>query len=98
MAVKDTLAAFYETRVSLEDTKAWFKSLINMENRYFDSTSKYYSLRDQVHKAEYQSLKKTATDHIGDHPLKYKKWGNGRQIMSTFLMFQKTQFFLFSAK
>ena len=65
MAVKDTLTAFHETRVSLEDTKAWFKSLINMENRYFDATSNFNSLRDQVHKAEYQHLKKTATNHIG---------------------------------
>jgi len=70
MAVKDTLAAFYETRVALEDTKAWFKRLINMENRYFDSTSNYNSLRDEVHKAEYHHLQQTATNHIGKFTFK----------------------------
>jgi hypothetical protein len=64
LATKDTLAGYYETRVSLEDTKAWTNRIITMENKYYDKTTQYYILRDEAHKAEYNTLQKEATDHI----------------------------------
>ena len=33
MAVKNALAGFFETRVALQDTKAWFDRLMVMEQR-----------------------------------------------------------------
>ena len=65
MAIKDTMAGFYESRVALEATKVWFAKLINMENRYFGKTSEINKLRDELHTAEYQNLQKANEEHVG---------------------------------
>ena len=66
MAVKNTLAGFFETRVALQDTKAWFDRLLVMEQRYFEKTAETNHIREKLHLAEFSDFKKDAEQHIGD--------------------------------
>jgi len=64
MAVKNALAGFFETRVALQDTKAWFDRLMVMEQRYFEKTSNTNQIREKLHLAEFSDFKKDAERHI----------------------------------